>query len=155
MVPLAAIQAVPIQVIAWYRLHRYAWYRYSAIVNFIPIWKNHICCITSCIHNSSLLFIRVQHSAAKVTLFSLNHQEKRKNSASHQQNLPKSAKFKDRIGLYLYFVNLYEKGCHTRIQNLIINRNQIRNISNQLFPSIHNDTRRMRSQYNLTVWVQL
>lgn len=33
MVPLAAIQAVPIAVIAWYRLHRYAWYRYSAIVN--------------------------------------------------------------------------------------------------------------------------
>ena len=32
MVPLAAIQAVPIAVIAWYRLHRYAWYRYSAIV---------------------------------------------------------------------------------------------------------------------------
>ena len=30
--------------------------------------------------------------AAKITLFSLNHQEKRKNSASHQQNLPKSAK---------------------------------------------------------------
>ena len=30
--------------------------------------------------------------AAKVTLFSLNHQEKGKNSASHQQNLPKSAK---------------------------------------------------------------
>ncbi|MGE9953195.1 ATP-binding protein [Segatella copri] len=25
---------VPIAVIAWYRLHRYAWYRYSAIVNF-------------------------------------------------------------------------------------------------------------------------
>ena len=35
LVPLAAIQAVPIQVIAWYRLHRYAWYRYSAIVNSI------------------------------------------------------------------------------------------------------------------------
>lgn len=34
LVPLAAIQAVPIQVIAWYRLHRYAWYRYSAIVSF-------------------------------------------------------------------------------------------------------------------------
>ena len=34
MVPLAAIQAVPIAVIAWYRLHRYAWYRYSAIVTF-------------------------------------------------------------------------------------------------------------------------
>lgn len=33
MVPFAAIQAVPIAVIAWYRLHRYAWYRYSAIVN--------------------------------------------------------------------------------------------------------------------------
>ena len=33
LVPLAAIQAVPIAVIAWYRLHRYAWYRYSAIVN--------------------------------------------------------------------------------------------------------------------------
>ena len=32
MVPIAAIQAVPIAVIAWYRLHRYAWYRYSAIV---------------------------------------------------------------------------------------------------------------------------
>ena len=32
LVPLAAIQAVPIAVIAWYRLHRYAWYRYSAIV---------------------------------------------------------------------------------------------------------------------------
>ena len=24
---------VPIAVIAWYRLHRYAWYRYSAIVS--------------------------------------------------------------------------------------------------------------------------
>ena len=35
MVPLAAIQAVPIAVIAWYRLHRYAWYRYSAIVTFL------------------------------------------------------------------------------------------------------------------------
>ena len=33
LVPFAAIQAVPIAVIAWYRLHRYAWYRYSAIVN--------------------------------------------------------------------------------------------------------------------------
>ena len=33
LVPLAAIQAVPIAVIAWYRLHRYAWYRYSAIVS--------------------------------------------------------------------------------------------------------------------------
>ena len=32
LVPIAAIQAVPIAVIAWYRLHRYAWYRYSAIV---------------------------------------------------------------------------------------------------------------------------
>jgi hypothetical protein len=32
LVPLAAIQAVPIAVIAWYRLQRYAWYRYSAIV---------------------------------------------------------------------------------------------------------------------------
>ena len=32
MVPFAAIQAVPIAVIAWYRLQRYAWYRYSAIV---------------------------------------------------------------------------------------------------------------------------
>ena len=31
--------------------------------------------------------------------------------------------------LYLYFVNLYEKSCHIRIQNLIRNRNQIRNIS--------------------------
>ena len=31
-VPSVAIQAVPIAVIAWYRLHRYAWYRYSAIV---------------------------------------------------------------------------------------------------------------------------
>ena len=36
---------VPIAVIAWYRLHRYAWYRYSAIVNigsdvldFIKLW---------------------------------------------------------------------------------------------------------------------
>ena len=37
MVPFAAIQAVPIAVIAWYRLHRYAWYRYSAIVNKKPI----------------------------------------------------------------------------------------------------------------------
>jgi len=34
LVPLAAIQAVPIAVIAWYRLHRYAWYRYSAIVSY-------------------------------------------------------------------------------------------------------------------------
>ena len=34
LVPIAAIQAVPITVIAWYRLHRYAWYRYSAIVNW-------------------------------------------------------------------------------------------------------------------------
>ena len=34
MVPLAAIQAVPIAVIVWYRLHRYAWYRYSAIVSY-------------------------------------------------------------------------------------------------------------------------
>ena len=32
LVPFAAIQAVPIAVIAWYRLQRYAWYRYSAIV---------------------------------------------------------------------------------------------------------------------------
>ena len=32
MVPIAAIQAVPIAVIAWYRLQRYVWYRYSAIV---------------------------------------------------------------------------------------------------------------------------
>ena len=51
LVPLAAIQAVPIAVIAWYRLHRYAWYRYSAIVRFVckgnskrsdipaPIWE--------------------------------------------------------------------------------------------------------------------
>ena len=36
LVPLAAIQAVPIAVIAWYRLHRYAWYRYSAIVTEKP-----------------------------------------------------------------------------------------------------------------------
>ena len=35
MVPFAAIQAVPIAVIAWYRLQRYVWYRYSAIVNYI------------------------------------------------------------------------------------------------------------------------
>ena len=35
LVPLAAIQAVPIAVIAWYRLHRYAWYRYSAIVSYV------------------------------------------------------------------------------------------------------------------------
>ena len=33
LVPFAAIRTVPIAVIAWYRLHRYAWYRYSAIVN--------------------------------------------------------------------------------------------------------------------------
>ena len=26
---------VPIAVIAWYRLHRYAWYRYSAIVKLV------------------------------------------------------------------------------------------------------------------------
>ena len=37
MVPLAAIQAVPIAVIAWYRLHRYAWYRYSAIVRLLQV----------------------------------------------------------------------------------------------------------------------
>ena len=36
LVPIAAIQAVPIAVIAWYRLHRYAWYRYSAIVKTNP-----------------------------------------------------------------------------------------------------------------------
>ena len=35
MVPIAAIQAVPIAVIAWYRLQRYVWYRYSAIVTVI------------------------------------------------------------------------------------------------------------------------
>ena len=44
LVPIAAIQAVPIAVIAWYRLHRYAWYRYSAIVNISMSnesdWKN-------------------------------------------------------------------------------------------------------------------
>ncbi|MGO5249417.1 hypothetical protein ACTQ1W_12970, partial [Segatella copri] len=39
LVPLAAIQAVPIAVIAWYRLHRYAWYRYSAIVTYIDAFK--------------------------------------------------------------------------------------------------------------------
>ena len=33
LVPFAAIQAVPIAVIAWYRLQRYVWYRYSAIDN--------------------------------------------------------------------------------------------------------------------------
>ena len=38
LVPLAAIQAVPIAVIAWYRLHRYAWYRYSAIVT-LKVYK--------------------------------------------------------------------------------------------------------------------
>ena len=38
LVPIAAIQAVPIAVIAWYRLHRYAWYRYSAIVNKWSRW---------------------------------------------------------------------------------------------------------------------
>ena len=36
LVPFAAIQAVPIAVIAWYRLQRYAWYRYSAIV-IVPL----------------------------------------------------------------------------------------------------------------------
>lgn len=42
MVPLAAIQAVPIAVIAWYRLHRYAWYRYSAIVTYqVPVIALH------------------------------------------------------------------------------------------------------------------
>ena len=35
LVPFAAIQAVPIAVIAWYRLQRYAWYRYSAIVTLL------------------------------------------------------------------------------------------------------------------------
>ena len=130
------------------------------------------------------------NSAAKIMLFSLNHQEKNKNSASYQRNTrnlrnPKPSRSKSAssanwksaaegkaksawpysqwphrskktVGashpksLYLYFVNLYEKSCHIRIQNLIRNRNQIRNISNQLFPSIHNDTRSMRSQYNLT-----
>ena len=39
LVPLAAIQAVPIAVIAWYRLQRYAWYRYSAIVRQMPNGK--------------------------------------------------------------------------------------------------------------------
>ena len=33
-VPFAAIRTVLIAVIAWYRLHRYAWYRYSAIVSY-------------------------------------------------------------------------------------------------------------------------
>jgi hypothetical protein len=55
LVPFAAIQAVPIAVIAWYRLHRYAWYRYSAIVTerllvrqkqfkllMLKIWKSAI-----------------------------------------------------------------------------------------------------------------
>ena len=41
LVPLAAIQAVPIAVIAWYRLHRYAWYRYSAIVKKLIEGFNH------------------------------------------------------------------------------------------------------------------
>ena len=40
LVPIAAIQAVPIAVIAWYRLHRYAWYRYSAIVTKVENGKN-------------------------------------------------------------------------------------------------------------------
>ena len=39
LVPFAAIQAVPIAVIAWYRLHRYAWYRYSAIVILYKVKK--------------------------------------------------------------------------------------------------------------------
>ena len=39
LVPLAAIQAVPIAVIAWYRLQRYAWYRYSAIVRVVSVIK--------------------------------------------------------------------------------------------------------------------
>ena len=41
MVPIAAIQAVPIAVIAWYRLQRYVWYRYSAIVikpNYVQLF---------------------------------------------------------------------------------------------------------------------
>ena len=57
----------------------------------------------------------------------------------HLRNL-RDPTLNDRIGqktvgashtksLYLYFVNLYEKSCHIRIQNLIRNRNQIRNIS--------------------------
>ena len=40
LVPIAAIQAVPIAVIAWYRLHRYAWYRYSAIVSLLDLFHN-------------------------------------------------------------------------------------------------------------------
>ena len=44
MVPIAAIQAVPIAVIAWYRLQRYVWYRYSAIVSMaakqiVPLYQ--------------------------------------------------------------------------------------------------------------------
>ena len=42
LVPLAAIQAVPIAVIAWYRLHRYAWYRYSAIVRLMAYVKSYM-----------------------------------------------------------------------------------------------------------------
>ena len=63
----------------------------TPILDFIPIWKNHICYITSCIHNSSLLLILVQHSAAKITLFSRIHQEKSKKSASYQQITTKPA----------------------------------------------------------------
>ena len=32
LVPFAAIQAVPFAMLAWYRLQRYVWYRYCAIV---------------------------------------------------------------------------------------------------------------------------
>ena len=46
--------------------------------------------------------------AAKITFFSRNYQEKSKNSASHQQNLPKSAKSPDRTGQNLR---------HLRIEN--------------------------------------
>ena len=42
MVPIAAIQAVPIAVIVWYRLHRYAWYRYSAIVTMEAYIKSNM-----------------------------------------------------------------------------------------------------------------
>jgi len=50
LVPLAAIQAVPIAVIAWYRLHRYAWYRYSAIV---------ICFDETCSAPLDMLFVHL------------------------------------------------------------------------------------------------
>ncbi|RGX86148.1 hypothetical protein DXA63_16880, partial [Segatella copri] len=78
LVPIAAIQAVPIAVIVWYRLHRYAWYRYSAIVKKV---RTHVNIYEDSIryHNEMIQMAAIKDSIANSLFKEVNEIKKKIN----------------------------------------------------------------------------